>query len=96
MISGELGATDLSSIPEDLELITEGAIVLAGVTDEFEDQEIALLLLANLCANMIDKGYSATTCTWEISDKEDADGMVQKLGGVKDDLRWTIYGRKIN
>ncbi|HWP92837.1 MAG TPA: aminotransferase class I/II-fold pyridoxal phosphate-dependent enzyme [Thermodesulfobacteriota bacterium] len=95
-ISGELGATDLSSIPEDLELITEGAIVLAGVTDEFEDQEIALILLANICANMIEKDYRATTCTWEISDKEDADGIVQKLGGVKNDLQWTIYGRKID
>lgn len=94
IINGALGANEFSTIPVELGLIKEGAIVLLGVLDKFGDRDIGLQLLANLCANMIDKGYRKTTCTWEIIDKkQDASQMVGKLGGKRDDLEWTIYGK---
>lgn len=93
MVSGELGPSELPAISAEIGLIKEGAIVLLGVLDKFRDRDIGLKLLASLCANMIDKGYVRATCTWEISDKEDASKLIEKLGGKKDDLEWIIYGR---
>jgi hypothetical protein len=94
-INGELGSSELFTIPDELERIKEGAIVLLGVLDKYRDTEISSELIAHLCANMIGKGYRKATCTWEISDGRDTSQVVERLGGIKDDLEWTIYGKKL-
>lgn len=94
-INGELGSSELFTIPDELERIKEGAIVLLGVLDKYKDREIGLELIAHLCANMIGKGYRRATCTWEISDGRDTSQIIERLGGIKDDLEWTIYGKTL-
>lgn len=93
--SGELEAYDLFLIPQQLKNIKEGAIVLLGVLDNFQGRGIGLQLLAKLCSNMIYKGYRKTTCTWEICDKIDDHPIIEKLGGKKDNMEWSIFGKKI-
>lgn len=94
-INGELGSSELFTIPNELERIKEGAIVLLGVLDKYKDMEMGVELIAHLCANMIGKGYRRTTCTWEISDGRDINQIMKRLGGVKDDLEWIIYGKSL-
>ncbi|HSE84258.1 MAG TPA: aminotransferase class I/II-fold pyridoxal phosphate-dependent enzyme, partial [Thermodesulfobacteriota bacterium] len=47
-INGELGSPELFTIPDELERIKEGAIVLLGVLDKYTDREIGLELIAHL------------------------------------------------
>jgi len=93
LANGELEGIDLHLISDELDQIKEGAIVLLGVLDEYGDNEIGLQLMAHLCKKMIDKGYTRTTSTWEISDREGAHQIIKKLGGQKDEIEWTIYQR---
>lgn len=95
-MSGEVGVSELFRVSDELELVNEGAVVLLGVLDKYGGRGLGLELLAHVCANMIEKGYKKTTCTWEISDmKDDAGKMIERLGGEKDDFEWTIYGRSL-
>ncbi len=94
MASGELGPTELSSIPRELGRIREGAIVLMGVLGEYSNRGIGLSLLAHICRNMIEKGYRKATCTWEMVDG-DKNNLITELGGVEDDVNWTLYKRRI-
>ncbi|MDA2920179.1 aminotransferase class I/II-fold pyridoxal phosphate-dependent enzyme [Desulfobacterota bacterium AH_259_B03_O07] len=89
--SGELESFDLCLVPQELQLIREGAIVLLGVIDKYRHMTVGLNLLAKLCSNMIDKGYRKTTCTWEISDKGGAKKIIEKIGGKEDESSWTIF-----
>lgn len=96
-LNGELGPSELASWPVEVNKIKEGAIVLLGVLERFENMDIGLQLLANLCINMIDKGYRKASCTWEIIDnKKHVDELIGRLGGVKDDFEWVIYGKNLS
>jgi glycine C-acetyltransferase len=93
--SGEIEGFDLILISKQLENINEGAIVLLGVLDKYQGRGIGLQLLAKLCANMIEKGYRKTTCTWEISDKYDSHPIIEKSGAKRDKSVWTIYRKQL-
>lgn len=94
-VSGEIESCELMLIPGQLENINEGAIVLLGVLEKYQGRGIGLQLLAKLCANMIEKGYKRTTCTWEVSDKYDSLPLIEKFGAKRDAAEWTIYRKKI-
>ncbi|MFI5322231.1 MAG: aminotransferase class I/II-fold pyridoxal phosphate-dependent enzyme [Thermodesulfobacteriota bacterium] len=95
-LNGELGPNELLSWPQEVSKIKEGAIDLLGVLEKFENMDIGLQLLANLCMNMIDKGYRKASCTWGIIDnKINAEELIGRLGGVKDTFEWIIYGKDL-
>jgi glycine C-acetyltransferase len=95
LANGELEGIDLHLISNELDRIKEGAIVLLGVRNGYRGRGIGLQLIAHLCSKMIKKGYKRTTCTWEISDDEGAQGIVRRIGGQKDELEWTIFQKPL-